>query len=471
MRILDVLTSPWAIQQSKYDEIVQIYSTHLRGEKIDIKAVEARIGQPLDNTRHGKFDVIDGVAVIPISGVTAPKMNLMMQISGGTSTEIAADMVQAAVDDDEVKSMIIHIDRSPGGTVDGTVQLANAIRAARKKKPMVTLASGLMASAAVWVGTATGQVFIADSTTQVGSIGVVAAVIDRSEQLKKQGIKVNEIFAGKFKRMVSEFKPLSDEGRESIQAQVDFLYTLFVTDVARNLGVDVGEVIENMADARMFIGQQAIDSGLVNGFATLSELLGRMAADAETGDNSVFTSAHESKMAKLLKLPEDAEMKPTDITKAYMQENAPDVAAEFYDDGHKEGVASVDVAAITKAANLAERTRISGVLDQDLPGHEAMLKALAFDGKTTPEQAAVAVLQAEKSVAKNRVAHISADARELDGLADAAPAPAPTSKPKTHREIWDADADLREEFHGEFETYEAYEKAVAAGRVKILGGK
>ena len=43
MKILDILTSPWAIVPDKLYEIQEIYSTHLRGEKIDIAGIEAKI--------------------------------------------------------------------------------------------------------------------------------------------------------------------------------------------------------------------------------------------------------------------------------------------------------------------------------------------------------------------------------------------------------------------------------------------
>ena len=70
MRLLDVINAPWAISPSTLSELQAIYTTHLRGEKIDIEGIEARLGRPLENEDQG-FDVIDGVAQIPIHGVIA----------------------------------------------------------------------------------------------------------------------------------------------------------------------------------------------------------------------------------------------------------------------------------------------------------------------------------------------------------------------------------------------------------------
>ena len=87
MNVIDVLTSPWAIMPDKLEEITSIYSTHLRGGATDIKALEAKAGKPLSNPAPG-YDIVDGVAVIPIRGVLAKRMNLFTQISGGASTQL-----------------------------------------------------------------------------------------------------------------------------------------------------------------------------------------------------------------------------------------------------------------------------------------------------------------------------------------------------------------------------------------------
>ena len=70
MKIIDILTSPWAIQPKKLFEIQEIYSTHLRGDKIDIKAIEAKVGKSLENTSDN-YEVIDDIAVMSTVGIAA----------------------------------------------------------------------------------------------------------------------------------------------------------------------------------------------------------------------------------------------------------------------------------------------------------------------------------------------------------------------------------------------------------------
>jgi hypothetical protein len=58
----------------------------------------------------------------------------------------------------------------------------------------------------------------------------------------------------------------------------------------------------------------------------------------------------------------------------------------------------------------AERQRIADVRACSLPGHEALIAALAADGKTTGPQAAMAIIAEEKKRTGSAAANIAADA-------------------------------------------------------------
>jgi len=279
MRLMDVVSGPWAIVPDMLLEIQGIYATHLRGEKIDIAKLEASLGRPLANSRQGS-EVIDGVAVINLQGVMAKRMNLMTEISGGTSSQLAARDVETAVNDPQVKGIILNID-SPGGTIDGTAELAQAIYAARGSKPVLAYSDGMICSAAYWAASAAHGVYISGDTNPVGSIGVVAAHRDYSGAEAKAGIKTTEITAGQYKRVVSQYEPLSDAGRADLQSKVDYQYGVFVDSVARNRGVSVDTVLNDMADGRVFIGKQAITAGLVDGVSTMAGLIAAMQSSQE----------------------------------------------------------------------------------------------------------------------------------------------------------------------------------------------
>lgn len=281
MRLIEVLTSPWAIMPEKLTEIQEIYRVHLRGEKIDLKAVEAAIGKPLNN-EPTPYEVIDGVATINIEGVLAKKMNWFINISGGTSTQLIARDFRQAMADSSVSSILLYID-SPGGTVDGNQDLVNVIYQARqeKVKPIVAYTDGLMASAAYWIGAAAGAIYITNETAEIGSIGVVATHTDYSKYEEKVGIKTTEIYAGKYKRIYSETRPLDSAGKGYIQDQVDYLKTVFVNSVAQMREIspvdDEGSLVD-WSESKIFIGQQAKVAGLIDGSSTRQALINELAA-------------------------------------------------------------------------------------------------------------------------------------------------------------------------------------------------
>jgi len=449
MKLLDLLTSPWAIQPDKLVEMQAIYATHLRGEKIDIAAVEQRLGRPLANDQRS-YEIIDGVAVLPIEGVMSKRANMFSQISGGVSTQMAARDMRAATADQSVHS-IIQVYDTPGGAADGLqlmIAATNDARAAGKR--VVSLASGLMASAGYWTGSAAEAIYIADGITQVGSIGVVARHIDKSGAQAAAGEKHTDIVAGKYKRIASENGPLTEEGRTSLQSMVDYLYSVFVADVAAHRGVSAEKVLSDMADGRVFIGEQAISAGLVDGVSTLDDLIAMLNRDRSAGV---------------------APRTPTSFAGATMPQTREQILAE----------SPTVAAALVAEGAAAERARIQSVEAALIPGHEVLIAALKFDGKSSGGDAALAVNAAERNL---RTANATA-------LANEAPKPLPTTTapavdPKAAaaaaaaaedaalplearcKAQWAKSADLQAEFSGNFNAFVAFEKASASGRARVL---
>jgi len=457
MKILDILNAPWAIEPAKLHEIQAIYATHLRGDKIDIAAVEQRLGRPLANEPK-RYEILDGVAVLPIEGVLAKRANLFMQISGGCSMQMAERDLRDALADPHVHSIILSID-SPGGTVDGTQTLANAVRAGQAIKPIVTLASGTMASAAYWIGSAAQAAYISDATTNVGSIGVVAKHVDVSRAEEQSGVKTTEIYAGKFKRIASQHAPLTEEGRQSIQDAVDYTYSLFVQAVAEQRGVTTEKVLNDMADGRVFIGQQAIDAGLVDGVSTLDALVAQLNQDRTSGQRQTRAGAAPI-------IPSTSKETHMKITREQLAADAPELLQAILDEGKTAGAT-------------AERERIQAVEGQLIPGHEALISSLKFDGKSTGGDAAMAVNAAERTLRQAQAKASASEAPKPVATVPAATVAPPAgseqqdlSKPVEERckATWESDASVRAEF-GTLAAYTGFMRANEAGKVKVLGAR
>jgi signal peptide peptidase SppA len=414
MSLMQLMTGCWALPEPQLREIQAIYATHLRGEKIDVPAIEARLGHPLAAEQKDYSVLSGGVALLEASGVCAPKANLMMQISGGISTQILAAQITAAAADPVVRSIVLAID-SPGGNVLGVHEAAEAILAASKVKPLVAHTSEQLTSAGYYMGAAANAVFVSGPLVQVGSIGVLVARSYDPTLTKGEDI----ITAGKYKALGNSKEPLSAESRAIVQADVDYAYSIFVDSVARYRGTTSALVLEHMADGRVFRGQQAVDAGLVDGVSTLSALLDAMATDPAkfaTRRSARFSAkaagSPQSKGAGAAledDLPVHASLgnQMTDLTRESLQKDHPQLLASLQ-------------AEFSAAGAQAERDRIAGVRAQVVPGHEALVETLATDGKTTPEQAAMAVNAAV------RAAHAAAATAHMkDAPAAVLPSAAP----------------------------------------------
>jgi len=395
MKLLDILTSPWCIVPEKLLEIQEIYRTHLRGEKIDIKGIETAVNKKPDENEKSRYDVINGVAVIPIHGVIAKRMNLFTQISGGVSTELLARDIREAIGDPEITGIILDID-SPGGTVDGTQDLAEEIYRAREQKPIVAFSDGMIASAAYWNASAAREIWISNDTVDIGSIGVVASHRDYSKYEEKLGVKTTEVYAGKYKRIYSQYRPLSKEGKQTIQDQVDYIYSVFVNDVARNRGKSVDAVLKNMADGRIFIGKQSIKNGLVDGVSTMADLITRMVAGDVTGSGNQ-------------KVPKEVKTMTTKELREEYPNECKAIFAEGKEAGEKAGHETGYEEGVKKGAEV-ERERIKSVEDQLVAGHEDLIAELKYDGKTTGPEAAVKIITANKRIENEQLENIKADA-------------------------------------------------------------
>lgn len=367
MKILDILTSPWAIQPDKMQEIRNIYQTHLRGDKIDIKAINA--ASPAMNM----YRVKDGVAIISIDGVLTKTRSFFSSLFGGSSMRDIGNQIDMAMNDAEVHSIILAID-SPGGTVDGTQEIAAKIASYRGQgKKIVAVGDGIMASAAYWIASAADKIYIANETTSAGSIGVVATHVDVSEQDKQFGEKWTEITAGAYKRIASNHAPLTVDGREYIQAQVDHIYSVFVQSVASNRGKASVDDILPAADGKIFIGQQAVDIGLVDGIQNI--------------EVTTYQLLKEVKMTK-----DELQAKHPELFQSVVEEGRSAAHNEGIEVGKKQGFDDG-----IKVGAEAERARIMAIKKLPCAGNEKIIEDAIADGISTSGEVAERIVLAGKA--------------------------------------------------------------------------
>lgn len=290
---------PWAIVPETLETICEILYHRYYGPH-DIAKIELDLGRKLDNEfkpytasvqcgwdggncgtggAEGS-STVKAVRIVPIHGTIAKRMNLFHAISGGTSIDQLNKEITGAAFDDAIDAIVLDVD-SPGGTVDGTMELSETIYSLRERKPIVAYANGLMASAAYWLGVSASEVMAYD-TSQVGSIGVITVHYDMSRRDEAEGVRRTILHAGKYKAVGNDAGPLDKESRSIIQDRLDRYYEMFVDGVARMRGVDAELVSKKWADGRVFLARDAVENGMIDRIGTLNDAIERAANMSRT---------------------------------------------------------------------------------------------------------------------------------------------------------------------------------------------
>lgn len=356
---------PWLITESALDQLMAIAD-----RMGDPEALETRLGRPLDNSQSAV--VRDGVAIIPVTGPIFRYANMFTRISGATSTQVLATDIQAALDNPQVRGIVLNVD-SPGGEANGINELSDLIYAARSKKPIKAYVGGMAASGGYWIASAASEVII-DDTGMAGSIGAVVEI--------KLG---DDKESGKRYQIVSRNAPnkrpdLSTEGgRAKIAETIDALGDVFAAKVARNLGVDPEDVPAMGDHGGIKMGAAAVEAGLAHRLGSLESVIADLARPAA---NQQRKPSMQVKTTAELRAAIEAGTDPLTI------EIAEPVMSE-----------PVDVDAIkaeaSQAAVTAERERIKGINALAAVGFEEEVST-AIDTGLSVEATALSLYKASQ---------------------------------------------------------------------------
>ena len=244
-----------------------------------------------------------GVATISIKGPLTndgdASWNEWMGMTG--YPEIRDAMISAATDT-SVQHIVLDID-SGGGAVSGVDDTAKLIRLVHDNvKPVTAFTDGSMYSAAYWLGSSAGEVY-ASKAAGMGSIGVIATHMERSEMLKEAGIGVTVVRAGKYKALANGVEKLTEEGKAQIQAGVDAAYKIFVGHVAEMRGKSYEFADSVMAQGREFYGQAGADAGLVDGIKSFDQVMSDVKRNLV--DPSIKTAYTPGKQTSGLRVEKD----------------------------------------------------------------------------------------------------------------------------------------------------------------------
>jgi signal peptide peptidase SppA len=220
----------------------------------------------------------DVVAVVKLHGVITPSPSPLARGSINLATVETA--LTRAFGYDRLKAVALLIN-SPGGAPTQSGLVAERIRqlADEKNVPVLAFAEDVAASGGYWLACAADEIF-AHRTSMVGSIGVISGGFGFTGLLERFGIERRLHTAGANKSRLDPFSPEKPEDVEWLKKMHSQLHELFVDWVKERRGERLDSA-EDLFTGDVWLGQKALDLGLIDGLGSLRQVIGERYPDAE----------------------------------------------------------------------------------------------------------------------------------------------------------------------------------------------
>lgn len=190
-------------------------------------------------------------------------------------------------DNKRIKAVVLRVN-SPGGSALASEVILRELALLQKEKPLVVSMGDVAASGGYFISCAADSVFAAPNTI-TGSIGVFGMMFNLSPMLdQKLGITFDGVKTGPYADFPTATRPMTEDEKLRTQQQVDTIYAIFKNHVAtaRHLSP---EMVDSIAQGRVWTGRQALQIGLVHAFGDLNRAIQSAAALGKMKDYSLQT--------------------------------------------------------------------------------------------------------------------------------------------------------------------------------------
>ncbi len=205
-------------------------------------------------------------------GVQGPILRGQMGLLAPPATQAdeVVEEIEKADAADDAEALLVKLN-TPGGQVVPSDDIRQAVE--EFDGPTVAYATDVCASGGYWIASAADEVHARD-TSLVGSIGVLGSKVNAVEMAEKLGLSYERFTAGRYKDAGTPLKEMDDEERSYIQGIIDDFYDVFVERVAE--GRDLTEEDVRDTEAKVYMGEEAREVGLVDDVGTRDEVEGRL---------------------------------------------------------------------------------------------------------------------------------------------------------------------------------------------------
>ncbi|GAA4327493.1 hypothetical protein GCM10023149_30920 [Mucilaginibacter gynuensis] len=240
---------------------------HVTAEDLPGDDFEPAYDEPMAEQQGDEFT--GRIAVMRVTGV-------LMHYGGMCSygTEDYAARLDDYAADESIAGGIIMVD-TPGGQVDGIESLRESVINFKAKKPLIVLVNdGRMASGGVWGFGGATEVYAANTLCMIGSVGVMATLLDIRKALEKNGITQIIIRAPQSVDKCKDYDDALDGKTAAIEAELKFICDRFINVVTLDRGEKLTSTEWNTG--KMFFAGEAVRIGLIDGIKNYAEVKARM---------------------------------------------------------------------------------------------------------------------------------------------------------------------------------------------------
>ena len=264
------------IREDNVADITDYYEKRVKDEKVG-------------NPRNGTIAVIyaEGSIMYDPNGVT----------EGVITPDNILEKVEKAMQTKNLRGIVLRVNSGGGSALASEVIYQELTKL---NIPIYVSMSDTTASGGYYISMAGNKVF-ANNATITGSIGVVSMIPKFYNAQEKFGVHSNSISKGKYSDINDSFAPLSQESRDKITQSMQETYSEFKSRVSKSRKIDEN-ILENYAQGKIWLGDEAKNIKLVDGIASLDEVIKIMARDLGLRNNYAVENIYlEEDFSKKLK--------------------------------------------------------------------------------------------------------------------------------------------------------------------------
>lgn len=210
------------------------------------------------------------IGMLTIKGALVKESDPMCDVVGTMEmAQQVKDMAAAGI-----TALVVNID-SPGGQVDGTATLADAIK--KLEIPTVAIVNdGMACSAGYWIASAADTIYATHPTSEVGSIGVYATLADFSEHYKEAGVRVEDVYAEQSTEKNNGYRDWKAGNAETFQKRLTGVASEFIDVVTANRGAKLNTSVADPFKGAVYSAKDALAVGLIDGIKAFDDVLAEL---------------------------------------------------------------------------------------------------------------------------------------------------------------------------------------------------